>query len=118
MNGLHLVIDVIFDKEEDARQRDSWHDMITQYGMAMQILRKRSDYTDNDIVTFQNLVDSFFRSYVNEFGNEGITNYIHMLASGHIKYYMEIHRNLYKYSQQGWESLNSKYKQVFFKHTQ
>jgi hypothetical protein len=55
---------------------------------------------------------------MNEVGNEGITNYIHMLASGHIKYYMEIHWNLYKYSQQGWESLNSKYKQVFFKHTQ
>ncbi len=41
-----------------------------------------------------------------------------MLASGHIKYYMELHRNLYKYSQQGWESLNSKFKQVYFRHTQ
>jgi hypothetical protein len=36
-----------------------------------------------------------------------------MLSSGHIKYYMEEHRNLYKYSQQGWESLNSKVKQFF-----
>jgi hypothetical protein len=41
-----------------------------------------------------------------------------MLASGHVKYYMGVHRNLYKFSQQGWESLNSKYKQVFFRHTQ
>ena len=41
-----------------------------------------------------------------------------MLASGHIKYYMDVHNNLYKYSQQGWESLNAKYKQVFFTHTQ
>jgi hypothetical protein len=44
-------------------------------------------------------------------------NYLHMLGSGHMKYYMEVHRNLYKFSQQGWESLNSKYKQVFFRHT-
>ncbi len=49
---------------------------------------------------------------------EGITNYIHMLSSGHFKYYMEVHKNLYKYSQQGWESLNAKYKQVFFNCTQ
>jgi hypothetical protein len=64
---------------------------------------------DGDIETFQNLIDSFFKSYVNETGCEGITNYICMLVTGHLKYYMEIHRNLYKYSQQGWESLNSKY---------
>ena len=40
------------------------------------------------------------------------------VKSDHIKYYMELHRNLYKYSQQGWESLNSKFKQVYFRHTQ
>lgn len=49
---------------------------------------------DGDIETFQNLIDSFFKSYVNETGCEGITNYICMLVTGHLKYYMEIHRNL------------------------
>lgn len=39
-------------------------------------------------------------------GQEGITNCIHMLGSGHIVYYSEVHRNLYKFSQQNWESLN------------
>jgi hypothetical protein len=52
-------------------------------------------------------------SFIDEVGVEGITNYLHMLGSGHIKYYMEIHGNLYKYSQQGWESLNAKYKHFF-----
>jgi hypothetical protein len=84
----------------------------------MQILRKRSEYTDDEINLFQDLIDDFFLKYIKETGVEGITNYIHMLGSGHIKYYMELHRNLYKFSQQGWESLNSKYKQVFFRHTQ
>ncbi len=41
-----------------------------------------------------------------------------MLGTSHVKYYMEVHRTLYKFLQQGWESLNSKYKQVFFHHTQ
>jgi hypothetical protein len=35
-----------------------------------------------------------------------------------MKFYMLEHHNLYKYSQQGWESLNAKYKQVLFNHTQ
>jgi hypothetical protein len=39
-------------------------------------------------------------------GKEGITNYIHMLGRGHISYFKKQHRNLYKFSQQGWEGLN------------
>jgi len=35
-----------------------------------------------------------------------------------LKYYVSIHHNLYKYSQQGWESLNEKFKLIFFNHTQ
>jgi hypothetical protein len=41
-----------------------------------------------------------------------------MLGSGHIKHYMTIHHNLYKYSQQGWESLNEKFKLMLFNHMQ
>jgi hypothetical protein len=41
-----------------------------------------------------------------------------MLGSGHIKHYMVLHHNLYKFSQQGWESLNEKLKLIFFNHTQ
>lgn len=84
----------------------------------MELLRKRSNYTIAEIDRFQDLIDAFFSKYIEQVGNEGITNYIHMLGSGHVRYYMEIHKNLYKYSQQGWESLNAKYKQVFFNHTQ
>jgi hypothetical protein len=36
-----------------------------------------------------------------------------MLGSSHISYYMKLHGNLYKYSQQGWESLNEKFKFSF-----
>jgi hypothetical protein len=84
----------------------------------MEMLWKRNDYTAADIARFQDLVDSFFLQYITETGVEGITNYIHMLSSWHVKYYIEVHKNLYKYSQQGCESLNAKYKQVFFNHTQ
>jgi hypothetical protein len=41
-----------------------------------------------------------------------------MLGGKHIHYYMAQYGNLYKYSQQGWESLNEKFKLSFFNHTQ
>lgn len=118
VSNLSVLIDRVFHRDEDMVQRDLWHTMIDKYCSAMEILRRRSEYSDDDITQFQDLMDEFFEKYVSLTGVEGITNYIHMLGSGHIKYYMSIHRNLYKFSQQGWESLNSKFKQVFFRHTQ
>jgi hypothetical protein len=64
-------------------------------------MHKQSDYTDNEINFFQDLMDDFSAKYVAETVVEGITNYIHMLGSGHIKYYMEVHRNLYKFNRDG-----------------
>jgi hypothetical protein len=94
--------------------------MITDYRDALIILRQREEYTDQDIETFQAKMDDFFVAYVEKSGagKEGITNYIHMLGSAHVKHYMKRHRNLYKFSQQGWESLNEKVKLIFFNHSQ
>ncbi len=86
----------------------------------MIILRQPEEYTDKDIKEFQTKIDDFYTTYVETSGTgkEGITNYIHMLGSSHIKYFMKQHRNLYKFSQQGWESLNKKFKLIFFNHLQ
>ncbi len=62
MDNLQVLIDFIFDKEEDAEQRDKWGDMISQYKTGMKILRKRSEYTTQDITVFQNLMDGFSKN--------------------------------------------------------
>ena len=46
-----------------------------------------------------------------------ITNYIHLLSSGHMSDYLHKWRNLYLHSQQGWESLNNLVKIFFFRRT-
>jgi hypothetical protein len=108
----------VFCEEQDDEIIDKWKQLLANYGAAMEILRMRREYADADIERFQDHIDLFFQQYIGVTGVEGITNYVHMLGSGHVKYYMQVHRNLYKYSQQGWESLNAKFKQVFFNHTQ
>jgi hypothetical protein len=45
-------------------------------------------------------------------------NYIHMVTSRHLTFYMREWGNLYKYSQQGWGAFNSLIKSVYFCWTQ
>jgi hypothetical protein len=118
MKKISLLIEYIYDKPEDEETKNTWLSLVGNYNPAMEILRKRSEYTDEEIDSFQEKVDDFYLDLMKIAGIESITNYIHMLGSGHIRYYMEIHRNLYRYSQQGWESLNAKVKDYFFRHSQ
>jgi hypothetical protein len=120
MDNITHLVDYIFSSADDAEMKAIWRKMIQDYSDAMKILRKRSEYTEDDIKNFQLKIDDFFAAYVEQSGagKEGVTNYIHMLGSSHILYYMKTHGNLYKYSQQGWESLNDKVKLSFFNHTQ
>ena len=41
-----------------------------------------------------------------------------MIGAGHLSYYLQKWRNLYRYSQQGWEALNSQIKTIYFRRTQ
>jgi hypothetical protein len=88
INGAHLLVNEVFNKPEDEQQRDAWLQIFANYKAAMEILRKRSEYTAADIDRFQDLVDDFFLQYISETGVEGITNYIHMLGSCIVIYYM------------------------------
>jgi hypothetical protein len=51
-------------------------------------------------------------------GNMGMTNYFHIIAAGHLKYFLKEWRNLYRYSQQGWEGMNSVVKSLLHKRSQ
>jgi hypothetical protein len=115
MSNCYPLIDYIFSHPEDAELRTKWSDTITLYNSAIELLCKPTIFSDDKIEDFQTLVDDFYKHWI---GQEGITNYIHMLGSGHIAYYLQVHCNLYKFSQQNWESLNEKMKVTYFQNTQ
>ncbi len=52
------------------------------------------------------------------FGVEGITNYIHMLGTGHLLYFIKKYGCFYLYCQQGWESLNKHIQTFIHQNTQ
>jgi hypothetical protein len=58
-----------------------------------------------------------FLNWIEVFGVEGVTNYIHLLGSGHMQYFIRKFGCLYLYSQQGWEAMMGKVQAVMHLNT-
>ena len=81
------------------------------------LLRQKTEFTNTEIVNLQVAIDDWYQVWWRLEGRDGITNYVHLLASGHIADFLFRHGNLYVYSQQGWEAFNMLIKQVYFRRT-
>ena len=115
VNEIELLIEVCF-PDSDGRKRRLLR-CFPRYRDALTILRKNTDYTDNEIKVFQEHIDAWFCDWMEVYGREGCTNYTHLLSSSHVMRYMIEWKCLYRYSQQGWEALNALIKAYFFRRT-
>lgn len=116
LNGL-IDICVRGDNIEGLNRRQLFYDCISHYNQMFVMIRKKDDFTDEEILEYQKLADYFYHEWIQLYGREGITNYIHMIGSGHVADFLYQYRNLYRHSQQGWEHLNSFLKVYFFRRT-
>jgi hypothetical protein len=71
-------------------------------------LRTKKKFTADQIDLFQNKADDFFPNWLSLVGYDGITNYIHMLGAGHIRYFICKWGSLYILQNQGWEQYNAR----------
>jgi hypothetical protein len=101
-----------------AVRREKWNKCISLYREVLVLLKQREDFTDEEIETFQDKCDEFYDGWIDLLGKDGVTNYFHMFGAGHLAYYLREWRNLWRYSQQGWEAFNAKFKTYFFRATQ
>ena len=109
------IVDLCIIKEDD---KTRWLSLLVDYQQAMTILLKKEDLSNTEIYEYQRLADSFFKEWVILYGEEGITNYAHLIGSAHIGEYLLHWRSLYSHSQQGWEAFNSLFKSFFYSRTQ
>ena len=98
--------------DDDNLCQEKWLGAIAAYNSMINAARSRAEFSNDDIGAFQDLVDDFYEKWINLHGKKGMTNYFHMIGARHLSYYLQIYRNLYHYSQQGWEALNQKI--IFF----
>ncbi len=66
----------------------------------------KRNFSDDDTTNFQDNGEEFFQVWLDLVGYDGITNYVHMVAVGHLRYYLRVWQNLNQFQNQGWESYN------------
>ena len=107
VSKLKHVVEVVFSEEFDETNVDKqtarssnqskhalWIELLDAHAPMMEACRQRHDLTDVEIDKFHVLSQRFMRLYVDLFGGNDITNYIHMFGSGQVTYYLRKHRNL------------------------
>ena len=104
-------------RRKNADLEDKWNELLSVFVPMVERLEQREDFTDEDIADTHRLTATFMHHYVDIFGKDGVTNYIHLLGAGHITYYLLKYRNVARFSQQGWEALNQLLKQFYFNNT-
>ena len=128
MNGLDKIVEEACKEEYDQRSdhetrvsnillSTQWLSILGAYRPLMVMARNPFDFTDEQVEEFQDMADDFFSKWLHRFGEKHVTNYIHMFGAGHMQYYLRTYRNLYRYSNQGWEALNAKYKGIYYSNT-
>ena len=97
---------------------DTVLDAIGKFQELYEIVQSRTMMDDATIDRYQFIADSFFSLWIDVAGREGVTNYIHGIGAGHYYSFLKKERNLYKFSQQGWEHHNKRMLGIYHRHTQ
>ena len=112
-------IDILIDPMiQDSTKKEKWKTCIGHYRQALEIVNRKHDLSNEEIWEFQKQADYFFKLWIELYGAEGVTNYAHVIGSGHLREYLQHWRNLSNHSQQGWEAFNSAFKTYYFSRTQ
>jgi hypothetical protein len=100
-----------------ANQPEVYKECVAHFRTLFKKLRQKEPFSDEQIQDFQSSTDDWYQLWMKLESREGCTNYTHMLGSGHVADMLFHHRNLYVFSNQGWEALNMLVKQVYFRRT-
>ena len=102
----------------DPEYAENWLDAVQKFRVVAHWLDSRVHFDFEMICQFQNDVDEFCLVYFKLTGRDGMTNYFHLLHAGHYAFFLSKYGNLYRFSQQGWENLNSAVKRSYHHNTQ
>jgi hypothetical protein len=81
------------------------------------LIEQKSDYTMHEVDHLHTMCNKFMEQWLDLFGPKHMTNYIHVIGAGHLTFFAAKYKNLYRFSQQGWESLNQLLKHFYFNNT-
>jgi hypothetical protein len=80
-----------------------WTSCMSKLSDFFDFFGKRKEFTEPEIKDVQTKIDVWIKLWLVIAKQEGVTNYIHMLGAGNISHFLKKYKNLYRYSNQGWE---------------
>ena len=86
--------------------REQWVAFLTEYVHAIEILTKSAEYVPGEIDILEGYMDRAYRKLLDIAGIEGLTNYFHYFGSGHIIWLTRKYGNLWRFRNEGVESMN------------
>jgi hypothetical protein len=102
--------------KKPSSRSDSWLVLTGDLVHILNVLKRKDDFTDREISILQDDIDLWAENWVAMNGKEGCTNYTHLLTC-HATYFLRRWRNLYRYSNQGWEYQNKRIRNRYHHHT-
>ncbi len=88
MAKLSDLAEILFHDMDITRLRE-WQHMLMKYLNVMKLAFQHDDFGPEEVEEFQDLVDEWFSLYVDLVGLPGVTNYMHLLGSGHLYHYLK-----------------------------
>ena len=114
--NLHRILPLCH-QHISVNMRAKWQLAFLLYNRSKSLLRSRYKFDETMVLEFQKTVDNFYDLWFELTAKDGTGNYMHMLATVHIGDQLTRFGNLYRYSQEGWESLNKKMKKIYSNQT-
>jgi hypothetical protein len=133
INKFKKIVEVVFDadldqdsmnsheaaskREHNASLQQKWITLAEHMEKMWSLIEQHEDYSEEQLDHLHVACCLFFHQWNDLTGIHHVTNYIHILGAGHVCYFARKYRNLYRFSQQGWESLNQLIKHFYFNNT-
>jgi hypothetical protein len=105
LHGLRELVDIAV---ADTARREEWMTFLYYYIRVNERLHSTLDYTEVDIAELEVDIDAAYGLLVTSIGGKerGVTNYFHYLGSGHIIWMIKRYGNLWRFCNEGAESMN------------
>jgi hypothetical protein len=79
----------------DKERLGKWNKVILLWVNLIELAGKRSDFTEEEIVKFQDQADNLFERWIDLTHLDGLGNYFHLVGAGHLSFYLREWGNLF-----------------------
>jgi len=102
---------------KDSTTNDTYTDIFETWMGIMGSLFQEKTFLENEITDLWDKIIHFRKIYLDKFGTQGVTNYIHILISGHVIEMIRAFGSIAKYSGIGFESLVGRVRSFLMRRT-